>query len=80
MYDGNFDKSINRVKIYSNSYSKIDVKRLAKFIQSNLNIYVGVLHERKDQWILTIGDKKLDKLRKLLTSHFEPSMLYRLWI
>jgi hypothetical protein len=27
-----------------------------------LNIYVGVLHDRKDQWILTIGAKELDNL------------------
>jgi ABC-type antimicrobial peptide transport system permease subunit len=78
MSDGNFDKSINRVRIYTNSYSKQDVERIASAIQSNLNIYVGVLHDRKDQWILTIGAQQLDELRNLVSPHFEPSMLYRL--
>ena len=80
MSDGNFDKSRNRIRIYTNSYSKVEVERLAKSIQSNLDIYVGVMHDRKDQWILTIGALQLDKLRDIVKSHFEPSMLYRIGI
>jgi hypothetical protein len=49
MSDGNFDKSRNRIRIYTNSYSKEEVEILSKSINSNLNIYVGVLHDRKDQ-------------------------------
>lgn len=49
MSDGNFDKSRNRIRIYTNSYSKVDVERIAKSIQSNLDVYVGVLLDRKDQ-------------------------------
>jgi hypothetical protein len=49
MSDGNFDKSRNRIRIYTNSYSKLEVTKLAESINSNLNIYVGVLHDRKDQ-------------------------------
>jgi hypothetical protein len=49
MTDGNFDKSRNRVRIYTNSFSKIEVENLAKSIKLNLDIYVGVLHDRKDQ-------------------------------
>ena len=78
MTDGNFDKSRNRVRIYTNSYSKTEVQRLAKSIELKLNIYVGVLHDRKDQYILTIGAKQLDKLRALVKPHFEPSMYYRI--
>ena len=29
MTDGNFDKSRNRVRIYTNSYSKVEVTKLA---------------------------------------------------
>ena len=47
---------------------------------TNLNIYVGVLHDRKNQWILTIGAKQFNLLREIVSSHFEPSMLYRLGI
>lgn len=78
MSDGNFDKTRNRVRIYTNSYSKMDVERLAKAIQSKLNIYIGVLHDRKDQWILTIGAKELNNLRAIVEPHFEHGMLYRI--
>lgn len=78
MSDGNFDKIRNRVRIYTNSYSKMDVERIAEVIKSKLNIYVGVLHDRKDQWILTIGAKELDNLRAIVEPHFEPTMLYRI--
>jgi hypothetical protein len=80
MTDGNFDKSRNRVRIYTNSYSKAEVKRLALAIKTNLNISVGVLHDRKDQWILTIGAKQFKLLREIVSPHFEPSMLYRIGI
>lgn len=78
MSDGNFDKNRNRVRIYSNSFTKEDVQTLAEAINTKLDIYVGVLHDRKDQWILTIGAKQLDLLRQTVSSHFDPSMLYRL--
>jgi len=74
MSDGNFDKNRNRVRIYSNSFIKEDVQILAEAINTKLGIYVGVLHDRKDQWILTM----LDLLRQTVSSHFDPSMLYRL--
>ena len=80
MTDGNFDKSRNRVRIYTNSYPKADVERLALAINTNLKIYVGVLHDRKDQWILTIGAKQFNLLREIVSPHFEPSMLYRIGI
>jgi hypothetical protein len=80
MTDGNFDKSRNRVRIYTNSYSKVEVERLAEAIKLKLKIYVAVLHDRKDQWIITIGAKQLDLLRKTVSPHFEPSMLYRLGV
>jgi hypothetical protein len=49
MSDGNFDKGRNRVRIYTNSFNKEDVKTLAKSIFTNLGIYTGVLYDRKDQ-------------------------------
>lgn len=78
MSDGNFDKSRNRVRIYTNSFTKQEVEILAESIKDNLGIYVGVLHDRKDQWILTIGAKQLELLRKLVFPYFEKSMLYRI--
>lgn len=78
MSDGNFDKSRNRVRIYTNSFTKQEVEILAESIKGKLGIYVGVLHDRKDQLILTIGAKQLELLRKLVSPYFEKSMLYRI--
>lgn len=78
MSDGNFDKGRNRVRIYTNSFNKEEVKRLAKSISTNLGIYTGVLYDRKDQWILTIGAKNLDLLRRTIIPYFHSSLLYRI--
>jgi hypothetical protein len=78
MTDGNFDKGRNRVRIYTNSYSKEEVQRLASTIKDKFDIYTGVLHDRKNQWILTIGAKNLELLRSIVNPHFHPSMRYRI--
>ena len=78
MSDGNFDKNRNRVRIFTNSFTKEEVQILADAINAKLGIYVGVLHDRKDQWIITIGAKQLDLLRQTVSIHFTPCMLYRL--
>ena len=80
MTDGNFDRGRNRVRIYTNSFTKAEVEALAEAIYIKFNIYTGVLLDRKDQWILTIGAKQLDLLREIVRPHFEPSMLYRIGI
>ena len=78
MADGNFDKGRNRVRIYTNCFKKQEVELLASAIKNNLGIYTGVLHDRNDQWILTIGAKNLDLLRTTVSPYFHPSMLYRI--
>jgi hypothetical protein len=76
--DGDFYKGSNRVRIYTNSFTKSEVENLAEAIKTKLNIYTGVLLDRKDQWILTIGAKNLELLRNIFSTHFYLSMLYRL--
>ena len=49
MTDGNFDKSRNRIRIYTNSYKKEEVKILANAINTKFGIYVGILHDRNNQ-------------------------------
>jgi hypothetical protein len=49
MSDGNYDKSRNRIRIYTNNFQKKEVELLAHAINTKFNIYVGVLHDRKDQ-------------------------------
>jgi hypothetical protein len=76
--DGNFDKGRNRVRIYTNSYTKAEVEQLAISIKTKLDIYTAVLLDRKDQYILTIGANNLQLLRNIVKPHFHPSMLYRI--
>jgi len=78
MSDGNFDKGRNRVRIYTNSFKKQEVEMLAHAINTKFGIYTAILHDRKDQWIITIGAKELSSLRYLVSQYFHPSMLYRL--
>jgi hypothetical protein len=78
MGDGNFDKGRNRVRIYTNSFIKQEVEELALSINNNLGIYTGVLHDKNDQWILTIGAKNLELLRNTVSPYFHFSMLYRI--
>ena len=59
---------------------KEEVQILADAINKKFGIYVGVLHDRKNQWILTIGAKQLDLLRNIVSQHFNFSMLYRIGI
>ena len=49
-------------------------------ININLGIYAGVLHDSKDQWIITIGSKQLSLVREIVSPHFESSMLYRIGV
>jgi len=78
MADGNYDRGRNRVRIYTNSFSKEEVTLLATAIRLNFGIYVGVLADKKDQYILTIGAKELPKLKRLVSEHMLPSMKYRI--
>lgn len=78
MTDGNFDKGRNRVRIYTNSYKKEEVERLALAINDKFNIYTGVLHDRNNQWILTIGAKNFTLLRDIVSEYFHPSMNNRI--
>lgn len=78
MSDGNYDKGRNRIRIYTNNFTKSEVELLALAINEKLGIYTGVLHDRKDQWILTIGSKTLKLLRNLVLPYFHSSMVYRI--
>jgi LAGLIDADG DNA endonuclease family len=49
MSDGNFDKNRNRIRIYTNSFTKQEVRNLSNAINSKFNIYTNILHDRKDQ-------------------------------
>lgn len=77
MSDGNYDKGRNRVRIYTNCFSQSDVKLLASAIRSNFGIYAGIMLDRKDQYIITIGANELPKLQQLVSDCLLPSLKYR---
>lgn len=76
--DGNFDQNRNRVRIYTNSFTHSDTILLANAIKDRLNINCSVLHDRNNQYIITIGAKQLPLLREIVADHIHPSMLYRI--
>lgn len=78
MTDGNFDKGRNRVRIYTNSFKKEEVKNLVLAINNKLGIYAGVLHDRNDQWIITIGAKYLSSCAIKRNSFISFSYFYAL--
>lgn len=80
MSDGNYDHGRNRVRIYTNSFSKEEVQLLASVLQTKFGIYAGVLRDKEDSYILTIGAEQLPALRRLTKDHMLSSMLYRLGI
>ena len=49
MGDGSYNSSSNRVRIYTNSFTKQEVELLANAINSKFNIYTGVMHDRNNQ-------------------------------
>jgi hypothetical protein len=78
MGDGNFQPEVNTIRIYTNGFTHEDCIRLAQAIQNKFRIYIGVRHDRKDQYILAIGSLEIDKFRKLVLPFMEPSMLHRI--
>jgi LAGLIDADG DNA endonuclease family len=49
MGDGSYNSNSNRVRIYTNSFTKQEVELLASSIYNKFNLYTGVLHDRNDQ-------------------------------
>lgn len=78
MGDGNFKSYDGIIRIYTNSFTYEDVKNLAFSIKKNLNISVNVVHDRNNQYIITISRSQLNLVRRLLLSHMHPSMVYKL--
>jgi LAGLIDADG DNA endonuclease family len=70
--------SSNRVRIYTNSFTKSEVELLAKSITIKFNIISGVTHDRNNQFIISIGASQLDLLINIVATHFHASMLYRI--
>ena len=78
MGDGNFKIKDGIIRIYTNSFSKKEVEILALAITNKLDVCTKVVHDRKDQYIITISKNQLIKVRELLLKYRHPSMYYKL--
>lgn len=78
MGDGNIKPNDKIIRIYTNSFSKQDVERLAKAITNKLGIVTKAVYERNDQYMLTISRNQLETVRSLILPYMHVSMLYKL--
>lgn len=76
MGDGNLKGGEGIIRIYTNSFTRLEVEKLA--ITSKLNIRTKAVHDRNGQYILTINKLQLNAIRTLIESYIHPSMLYKL--
>ncbi len=76
--DGNFQPKAKTVRIYTNAYTVEDVKRLGEAISRKYNIYVGVRHDRKEQYILAIGARELQNFQALISPFTHETIEYRM--
>ena len=59
MGDGNLKPKDNILRIYTNSFTKQDVERLAEAITNKLGIVTRVVHDRNEQFMLVISKDQL---------------------
>jgi hypothetical protein len=78
MGDGNLKKGDNIIRIYTNSFTKSDVEKLASAITNKLGIISKAVHDRNDQYMLTISKAQLEKVIELVSPHMHPSLRCKL--
>lgn len=78
MGDGNLKKLDNIIRIYTNSFTKDEVELLVLAIKTKLNIEAKAVHDRNNQYMITISKYQLELVKELLIDHMHPSMYYKL--
>ena len=78
MGDGNLKPKDNILRIYTNSFTKQDVERLAEAITNKLGIATRVVHDRNEQYMLVISKDQLETVRSIIVPYMHMSMLYKL--
>lgn len=80
MGDGNLKKGDNIIRVYTNSFTKTEVEKLASAITVKLGIVAKAAHDRNGQYMITISKSQINKVMFLIGPHMHPSMLYKLGI
>jgi hypothetical protein len=78
MGDGNFKSKDKIIRIYTNSFTKNDVKRLGNAITNKLGILTKIVHDRNNQYMLTISKNQLETVKSLILPYMHESMVYKL--
>lgn len=78
MGDGNLKQPDKIIRIYTNSFTHEEVSRLALAITCKLNILTKVVHDRNNQYIITISKSELPLVQELIKPYMHPSMYYKL--
>jgi hypothetical protein len=78
MGDGNLKRPDKIIRIYTNSFIKKDVELLASAITNKLEINTKVVHNRNNQFIISISKSELQKVIDHIKDHMHPSMFYKI--
>ena len=75
---GNLKQPDKIIRIYTNSFTHEEVSRLALAITRKLNILTKVVHDRNNQYMITISKSELPLVQELIKPHMHSSMYYKL--
>src|SRR5690348_10843533 len=78
MGDGNLKSPDKILRIYTNSFIKDDVELLASSITYKFDIKTKVVHDRNNQYIITISKSELHKVKDIIQDHMHSSMFYKI--
>ena len=78
MGDGNLKMPDKIIRIYTNSFIKKDVELLASAITNKLEINTKVVHDRNNQYIISISKSELHKVIDHIKDHMHSSMFYKI--
>jgi hypothetical protein len=78
MGDGNLKLPDQILRIYTNSFTREEVELLALAITKKLSIITKVVHDRNNQYIITISRNQLPLVIELIKIHMHSSMYYKL--
>jgi hypothetical protein len=78
MSDGNYHKLHGYIRLYTNSFTLVEVQLLSTAIFNKYGIQSRVQHDRREQYILLFPRTQVAQLQELVKAHMIPSMLYRI--
>lgn len=78
MGDGNYNKEKRIIRIYTNSFTEIEVSKIVEVLHKKLEIKSRKQHDRKGQYIIIIEKEEVIKVREIVKPYIHPSMYKRI--